>query len=73
MVVNILHDEIIVITQLHGIADSFDDSLDTALLFKFVALFYKAFPLKEVNDNIVEIKHDKLKAVCSFCILVLHI
>ena len=65
MVKDISHNQAVVLAHFHGVADCFDDPLDAALPFEVAALLYEVLSFEEVNDNIIEIEHGKLKPVRS--------
>ena len=73
MVKNVLHNQAVILAYFHRIADCFDNPLYAAFFLKFTALFYEVLPLKEVNDNVIEVKHNQLKSVRPFRVLMLHI
>ena len=73
VVKNVLHNQAVILAYFHRIADCLDNSLDAALLLKFTALLYEVLPFKEVNNNIIEVKHNKLESVRPFRVLMLHI
>ena len=66
VVKDILHDQAVILTDFHRVADRLDDPLNPSLLLKLTALLYKALPFEKVNDNVIKVKHNQLESVCSF-------
>ena len=73
MFLDILHDEAVVVIDLHGVGNRFGDPFHPVFLFKVIALFQKALLLQKINDDIIEIEHHQLKVIITTGIFAFHI
>ena len=73
VLLNMLDDQAVRIADLDQIADCFDNPVEAVLLLELEASIHVAFLFQQVNDDVVEVKHDQREAIRAFGILVLHV
>ena len=73
MFFDILHDQAVIVIYLHGVGHCLDDTLDSSLFFKVIALLHEVLLFQKVNDDIIQVKDHKLKIIIAPVVLIFQI